>query len=65
MRLAKWIFFISIFCVGQLKAQDIPILLKEAVNLERVQKDNEALEKYKLVLGLEPSNLKALVRSAE
>lgn len=65
MRLAKWVIIVGLFCSGQLQAQDINILLKEAVNLERVQKDNEALEKYKQVLGLEPTNLKALVRAAE
>lgn len=46
-------------------SQDINVLLKEASNLERVQKDNEALEKYKLVLSQDPAHLKALVRSAE
>jgi len=54
-----------LFCSNLLFAQDINILLKEASNLERVQKDNEALEKYKQVLSIEPSHLKALVRSAE
>lgn len=46
-------------------SQDINVLLKEASNLERVQKDNEALEKYKQVLSQEPQHLKALVRAAE
>jgi tetratricopeptide (TPR) repeat protein len=54
-----------LFCSNLLFAQDINILLKEASNLEKVQKDNEALEKYKQVLSIEPSHLKALVRSAE
>ena len=35
------------------QAQDINVLFKEASNFERVQKENEALEKYKLVLALE------------
>jgi tetratricopeptide (TPR) repeat protein len=57
---------VCLLCSGQLLfAQDINILLKEASNLERVQKDNEALEKYKQVLSIEPAYLKALVRSAE
>ncbi len=50
---------------GKLFAQDINILLKEASNLEKVQKDNEAVEKYKQVLAIEPVHIKALVRSAE
>jgi len=54
-----------LFCGQLLFAQDINILLKEASNLERVQKDNEALEKYKQVLSIDPAHLKALVRSAE
>lgn len=54
-----------LFCGQLLFAQDINILLKEASNLERVQKDNEALEKYKQILSIEPVHLKALVRSAE
>lgn len=47
------------------RAQDINILLKEASNLERAQKDNEALEKYKQVLGIDPVHFKSLVRAAE
>ncbi|MBW0178279.1 tetratricopeptide repeat protein [Sediminibacterium sp.] len=59
------LFVCFLFCHNLSSAQDINILLKEASNLERVQKDNEALEKYKQVLALEPTHLKALVRSAE
>ncbi len=47
------------------QSQDINILLKEASNFERVQKENEALEKYKLVLTQDPVNLKALVKATE
>lgn len=46
-------------------AQDIPTLLKEGLQLERSQKEIEALEKYKLVLSQEPTNITALVRAAE
>ncbi len=46
-------------------AQDINILLKEADNLEKQQKEADALEKYKLVLLQEPTQFKALVKSAE
>lgn len=62
----KWIGIGLLVCsVYSTKAQDISILLKEANNLERVQKDNEALDKYKQVLGIEATNLKSLVRAAE
>lgn len=46
-------------------AQDIPVLFKEADNLERQIKEPEALEKYKQILGIEPANTKALVKAAE
>lgn len=52
-------------CMQLVQAQDIPVLLKEAQNLDRQQKDNEAMDKYKLVLLQDPANLKALVRAAE
>lgn len=47
------------------KAQDIPTLLKEGLQLERSQKEIEALEKYKLVLSQEPTNITALLKAAE
>ncbi|NCT94621.1 MAG: tetratricopeptide repeat protein [Chitinophagaceae bacterium] len=52
-------------CLQLVQAQDIPVLLKEAQNLDRQQKDNEALDKYKNILLQDPVNLKALVRAAE
>jgi hypothetical protein len=64
----KIILFIGVFFVAGIlasSAQDIPTLLKEGVQLERAQKEIEALEKYKLVLSQEPSNITALVRAAE
>lgn len=45
-------------------AQDVNVLTKEAVNLERTLKDEPALEKYKQVLAVDPSNIQALIRSA-
>jgi hypothetical protein len=64
----KIIFFLAL-CIGVsvigAKAQDIPTLLKEGLQLERQQKEIEALEKYKLVLSQEPTNITALVRAAE
>jgi predicted Zn-dependent protease len=46
-------------------SQDITVLLKEADNFEKQQKEPEALDKYKQILLLEPAQLKALVKSAE
>lgn len=46
-------------------SQDINVLLKEADNLEKQQKETDALEKYKLVLLQEPTHMKALVKSSE
>jgi hypothetical protein len=50
---------------GNLFAQDVAVLLKEASNFERLLKDDQALEKYNSVLAADPSNLQALVRSSE
>ena len=62
------IFFVAV-CFGvffnSAHAQDIATLLKEGLQLERSQKEIEALEKYKLVLGQDPANLTALVRAEE
>lgn len=58
---------VFIFCFIHLfsSAQDLTVLLKEADNLERQIKEPEALEKYKLVLEQDPSNIKALIKAAE
>lgn len=64
----KTIFFLALCFVTfvySASAQDIPTLLKEGLQLERSQKEIEALEKYKLVLSQEPTNITALVRAAE
>jgi tetratricopeptide (TPR) repeat protein len=62
----KWllILFLLPFKLS-VNAQDIAMLLKEADNLERQIKETDALEKYKSVLGLEPTNLKALIHASE
>lgn len=49
----------------QLFSQQVTVLLKEAANLERSQKEEPALDKYKLVLAADPGNINALVRSSE
>jgi tetratricopeptide (TPR) repeat protein len=56
--------FLFLF-VSVSRSQDITILLKEADNLEKQQKETEALEKYKQILVLEPMQLKSLVKAAE
>lgn len=47
------------------RSQDINVLLKEADNLEKQQKETEALDKYKQILILQPATLKAIVKLAE
>jgi hypothetical protein len=63
MKLSITIFLSCIMMTAW--SQDINVLLKEADNLEKQQKETEALEKYKLILLQEPTQLKALVKSAE
>lgn len=46
-------------------SQDINTLLKEADNFEKQQKEAEAIDKYKQVLLSDPTQIKALVKSAE
>lgn len=46
-------------------AQDVNVQLKEASNLEKSFKDDQALIKYKDVLVTDPNNIFALVRSSE
>jgi hypothetical protein len=64
----KLILFVAV-CIGAFMntthAQDVATLLKEGLQLERSQKEVEALEKYKLVLSQDPANLNALIRAAE
>ena len=46
-------------------AQDVAVLTKEAQNLDRTLKEDEAFAKYKQVFALDTDNLPALVRCAE
>ncbi len=57
------VFFITPFL--SVSAQDMNSLLKEADNLEKQQKEVEAMEKYKQVLIDNPANVKSLVKLAE
>ncbi|HEX8460815.1 MAG TPA: hypothetical protein VF623_05280 [Segetibacter sp.] len=50
---------------GNLFSQDVTVLLKEATNAERALKDQDAINKYKEVLAVEPTNIVALVKSSE
>jgi tetratricopeptide (TPR) repeat protein len=62
----KWLLLILLFPISfSLRAQDPIVLLKEADNFERQIKETEALDKYKQVLSIEPTNLKALVKASE
>lgn len=62
----KLLFSILFFLTAATaQSQDITVLLKEAGNLEKQQKETEALDKYKQILIQDPANLKALVKAAE
>lgn len=55
----------SLLLSNQLFAQDANVLIKEASNLEKTQKEDLAYEKYKQVLSSNPDNIIALIRSSE
>ena len=59
------LLFTVLFFSIHLYAQDVVTLTKEAVNLEKTLKENEAFDKYKQILSIEPNNLKALVKCSE
>lgn len=59
------IIFVFIISASKVMCQENVVLLKEAENLERSLKEPEALDKYKLILAGDPTNIKALVKSAE
>ena len=62
----KYLFTVlCCFVLAAVNAQDVNILLKEADNFEKQQKDPEAIEKYKQVLAVDPVHIKALTRAAE
>ena len=60
-----FLIFVAMLAGVQGFAQDINILMKEAQNLERTQKETEALQKYVAVLAQDSKNLRALVRASE
>jgi tetratricopeptide (TPR) repeat protein len=59
------LIFAMLLLSAPLFSQDVAVTLKEATNFERALKDAEALNKYKEVLAVEPTNIVALVRSSE
>lgn len=56
---------ILLFVINTLFAQDVPVLLKEAYNLELKFNEPEALAKYKQILVNETNHYLALTKSAE
>jgi tetratricopeptide (TPR) repeat protein len=62
----KWLLIFFLLSFSYLaSAQDVTTLLKEADNFERQIKEPEALEKYKSVVEIDPTNLKALIKASE
>jgi len=56
---------ISFFDLATVAAQDIPALLKQAGELERSFRDEEALQKYAEVLARDSSHITALCQASE
>jgi hypothetical protein len=61
----KLLSIVILFFVIAAKAQDVAVLLKEADNYEKQLKEPEALDKYKLALVADATNIKALVKVTE
>lgn len=62
----RLIFFLaSLLSIQFLSAQDVDVLLKQALNYDREVKETEAIDKYKEVLTIAPANAKALYRLTE
>ncbi len=59
------VFISLIFAVTPSFSQDASILMKEAGALDRQFKENEALEKYKNIVAINPQYIPALVRCTE
>ncbi|MEP6512529.1 MAG: hypothetical protein ABJA79_01575 [Parafilimonas sp.] len=59
------IIFLSLFLSAFAQAQDTNGLLNKAVNFEHQFKEAEALEVYKQIASIEPSNVNALVKCTE
>jgi tetratricopeptide (TPR) repeat protein len=64
MKILLSLLFSMVLMAG-VRAQDIPILFKQADNFEKQQKEAEALETYKQILLQDPVNIQALVKAAE
>lgn len=65
MRIIKALLILLIAIPSFARSQDINILLKEADNLEKQQKETEAIDKYKQILVDNPTHLKSLVKMTE
>lgn len=63
----KYLFFFSLFIFPAivLPAQDVGYLLREAEQLEKDRKDDEALKKYQEALQLAPGDARALYKCSE
>lgn len=59
----KTLLFIFTLLVLKITAQETTLLFKEATNLEYQFKEQEALDKYKAILVIDPANIKALVNA--
>lgn len=58
-------FLASLFILQTASSQDVGVLLKQASNLDKELKELDAIDKYKEILSLAPTNAKALYRLTE
>ena len=61
----KIVLILSIMIATYANAQDAATLMQEGKALEQKFKEEEAIEKYKLVFSADPSNIDALVKMTE
>ena len=59
------ITFALLLFTSSVIAQDLNVVLKEAANFERSLKEDQALEKYKQALTIDPTSTVALVKASE
>jgi tetratricopeptide (TPR) repeat protein len=66
---ARLISFVFLFFAGILPvfliAQDVAALLRQARSLEKSFRDDEALQKYREIVRIDPDNIDALCRTSE
>ena len=60
-----FLFFIALFSIVFLNAQDVNTLIKQGEQLESYMNDEQAIIKYKEALKLQPGNLYVICKCSE